>query len=157
MEPTLWERVDERVLRWVATLPPSLEQEILELPLREPEPFAAVPDLDTNQVNESLRRLVSHKLIEAHESGTFTSALWYRLRVTAQGWIVLDEWPDLDRVATAAALNGILRALAHEAPDAEREPLMRSAGVLSRTADDVIRGTATEVAAAIGREAVDGE
>jgi hypothetical protein len=44
-EPTLWERVDEPVLRWVASLPPSVDMESYRLELREPESFDELPDV----------------------------------------------------------------------------------------------------------------
>jgi hypothetical protein len=150
---TLWEHVDEPVLRWVASLPPSLEMELHEFQLREPQPFAPIDGLDTRNVRESLHRLRSHGLIAGDESLTTHDESWHKLRVTAFGWVVLGEWPDLDRVATAASIHRLLRALADEAPEQERNPLVRAAGVVSRTADEVVRGTAADIARTIGREA----
>jgi hypothetical protein len=129
--------------------------ELHELELREPEPFEALPALTSQDVHEALLRLQSHGLIDGRESKAMQSSTWSLLRVTAGGLIVLGEWPDLDRVATAAALHRLLRALAEGAPEEERSALVRAAGVVSRTADDVIRGTATDVAGSIGQEAVD--
>lgn len=128
-EPTLWERVDEPVLRWAASLPPSLEMELHTLELREPQQFAPIPGLDSRDVHESLGRLVSHRLVDGFDSPTMQSTSWSKLRVTAFGWIVLGEWPDLDLVATAASLHRLLRALAEQAPEGERGPLLRAAGV----------------------------
>jgi hypothetical protein len=126
-----------------------------ELNLREPAP-SAVEGLDSREVHEGLHRLYSHDLIDGDEDIATQSVLWSKLRVTASGWIVLGEWPDLDRVATAASVHRLLRALAEEAPEAERSALVRAAGVVSRTADEVVRGTAADIARTIGREVADG-
>jgi hypothetical protein len=66
---------------------------------------------------------------------------------------VRGEWPDLDRVATAAGMHRLLRALAEDAPEEEASALRRAAGALSRTANDVIPSTAAELAHDAGREA----
>lgn len=155
MAKTKWERVDEPVLRWIATLPPSLGMKSYHLELREPEPFAELPGLSSRDVHESLLRLRSHRLIDGRESGAMRNSTWSMLRPTASGLIVLGEWPDLDRVATAASLHRLLRALGEEAPDEERGALVQAAGVVSRTADAVLRGTATDIAGTIGREAAE--
>jgi hypothetical protein len=154
-EPTLWDRVDERVLRWVATLPPSLAMEIHLFEVARPEPFEPIPGLTSRDVHASLRRLVSAGLVDGSEGPPLQSVDWSKLRVTASGWIVLGEWPDLDRVATATSLHRLLRALAEDAPEEERSALVRAAGVVSRTADEIVRGAAADIAGTIVREAVD--
>lgn len=153
---TLWDRVDEPVLRWVASLPPSLSMESHDLEVRTPEPFDPLPGLSTGEVHESLKRLVSHGLVDGRDAAFMESSTWSKLRVTASGWIVLGEWPDLDRVATAASIHRLLHDLAEEAPEAERGALRRAAGVVSRTADEVVRGTAADIARTIAREAAEG-
>jgi hypothetical protein len=155
---TLWDRVDEPILRWVAALgsvlDPTAPQFVLEL--REPEPFPAVPGLTSRDVQESLRRLQSHGLIDGREATAMGNSTWSRLRVTAAGLIVMGEWPDLDRVATAASLHQLFRALSEDAPDADRTALRRAAGVVARYADEVLRGTAADVAGAAAEEAAGG-
>ena len=150
---TLWERVDERVLRWVASLPPSLNVEIFDLEIRDPEPFDPIEGLDTREVDASLDRLVNHGLIDGRAAKAMQTTMWSSLRITARGLVVLGEWPDLERVATAASLHRILRALAEDAPEGDRRALQRAAGVASRTASDVIRNTASELAHDLGRGA----
>ena len=130
--------------------------ELYELEFREPEPFAAIDGLSTRDVRDSLHRLRSHRLIDGDDSLSTQDETWHKLRVTAFGWIVLGEWPDLDRVASAASIHRLLRALAEEAPEAEQSALRRAAGVVSRTADEVIRGTAADIAGEVGREVADG-
>jgi hypothetical protein len=154
---TLWDRVDEPILRWVASLGSVMGSDTrLDLELREPEPFEAVPGLTSREVQESLLRLRSHRLIDGTESAAFGNSTWSRLRVTAAGLIVMGEWPDLDRVATAASLHQLLRALSEDAPEEDQNALRRAAGVVARTADDVLRGTAADVAGAMGEEAAGG-
>jgi hypothetical protein len=154
-EATIWERHDEPVLRWVASLP-GLTVEIYDLEVRDPEPFEHVPGLDSAEVDASLRRLLSYGLVDGRVAEATQTSLWSSLRVTAQGLIILGEWPDLDRVATAASLHTILRALATDAGDGESAALIRAAGVVSRTSDDVLRGTASELAHDLGKEIAGG-
>lgn len=75
--------------------------------------------------------------------------------MTADGLILLGEWPDIDRIASAAGLHRLLTVLSTTAPEEERGPLRRVAGLLGRTADDVLRGALNDVAGPAGREAID--
>jgi hypothetical protein len=154
---TLWDRVDGPILGWVASLGSVLQSDNrVDLELREPERFEPVPSLTSRDVQQSLRRLDSYGLIEAIESAAFGNSSWSRLRVTARGLIVLGEWPDLDRVANAASLHRLLRALSDDAPDADRPALRRAAGVVARYSDEVLRGTAADLAGAAGEKAAGG-
>jgi hypothetical protein len=150
---TLWDRVDELVLRWVASLPPSLAFEMWGLEERDPEPFEPIEGLRSDEVHQALERLASYGLIDGRASRSMRDTTWSQLRVTAPGWMVLGEWPDLDRVATAAGLHRLLTALADEAPEEDRTAVRRAAGVIGRTADEVVRGTAADLAKALGKEA----
>lgn len=146
---TMWQRVDERVLRWVAALPPAFSnQEIYDFPAHPPVPFAALPGLDTAEVGASLRRLADAGFIAGHAD--YES--WWDLRFAPRGLVYLGEWPDLELVASAATLHRVLRAVAAEAPAQERDALVRSAGVVGRTVDAVVRDTLGEVAHAGGAE-----
>jgi hypothetical protein len=147
---TLWERVDEPVLRWVATLPPVMEFALVQLEIREP--VEEIDGLDSRTVNESLRRLQSHHLIDGEEHQTTHHSTWSKLRLTALGLIVLGEWPDLDRVASAVALRRLLLGAAEEAPDSEKAGLRRAAGAIARVSDDVLRDVITEVAGSAGED-----
>ena len=148
----LWQRVDERVLGWVATLPPAFSTEqIYDFPTLPPELFAPLPGLDTRDVGESLRRLADFGFIAGKIDRSGES--WWDLRLAPRGLVYLGEWPDLELVASAAALHRVLRALADEAPDEQRDALVRSAGVVGRTVDAVLRDTLSEVAHAGGAEA----
>ena len=103
---------------------------LLDLELRDPEPFEGIPGLTSRDVEESLLRLLSDGLIDGMESAAFGNSTWSRLRVTARGLIVMGEWPDLDRVATAASLHRLLRALSEDAPEDDQTALRRAAGVV---------------------------
>lgn len=113
MAETVWDRVDEPILRWVASLGSVMDSTPTQvhLELREPERFRDVADLTSRDVQRSLLRLRSHGLIDGTESAAMGNSTWSRLRVTAAGLIVLGEWHDLDRVATASSLHELLRAL----------------------------------------------
>jgi hypothetical protein len=148
MEST-WDRVDDRVLRWVATLPPAFtNQEIVELSVRPPRPFDPIPGLDTQEVGESLRRLGDAGLV----SGKTEYGDWWELRLAPRGLIYLGEWPDVDLVASTVALHRLLNAAAEDALPEERDALRRAAGVVSRTMGDVLRDTLGEVAHRGGEE-----
>jgi hypothetical protein len=155
---TLWDRVDEPILRWVASLGSVMDSDNrLDLELREPEPFDPVPGLMSGDVQQSIKRLRSHRLIEGNEAAASGNSTWTRLRVTAAGLILLGEWPDLDRVATAAPLYRLLRGLSDNAPgEADRTALRKAAGVVAKYGDEVLRGTAADVAGAAGKEAAGG-
>jgi hypothetical protein len=107
--------------------------ELHKLQIRKPEPFPHVDGIDSRQAHESLLRLLSAELIGSDHSPTTHYESWFKLCVTARGWIVLGEWPDLDRVATAVSIHSLLRALAEDAPEEERPALLRAAGIASRT------------------------
>jgi hypothetical protein len=149
--PTLWDRVDDRVLRWVTSLPPSLEGRIYELELRQPEPFTGIEGLVSRAVDESLIRLVGYGLVEGGRNDFGVSVTWSGLRVTAQGFMVLGEWPDLEQVLTAASLRLWLENLARDAPDAEQSALRRAAEAAGRFGDDVVRAIASDVGRSLGR------
>jgi hypothetical protein len=153
----LWDRVDEPILRWVASLGSVMGAGTrLDLELREPEPFEGVPGLTSREVQESLLRLRSHGLIDGLESAAFGNSTWSRLRVTSAALVVMGEWPDLDRVATAASLHRLLRALSEDAPGDDQKALRRAAGVVARTGDEILRGTVADVAGSLGEEVAGG-
>src|SRR5687767_7021575 len=128
--PTLWERVDERVLRWVAARPPTLtSSEILDFPTNPPQPFALIPELNTDEVGASLRRLHAAGFI----GGKNDYESWHDLRLGPRGLVYLGEWPDLELVASALTLHRLMRAVADEAPAEEKDALTRAAGVVGRT------------------------
>lgn len=156
MAETVWDRVDEPILSWVASLGSVMDSTPTQVHLELHERFRDVADLTSRDVQRSLLRLRSHGLIDGTESAAMGNSTWSRLRVTAAGLIVLGEWPDLDRVATASSLHELLRALSEDAPEEERSALRRTAGSVARTADEVLRGTAADIAGAVGEEAAGG-
>jgi hypothetical protein len=144
---TVWERVDERVLTWVATLPPAFTDDvILDFPTRPPAPFAPIEGLDTQEVGEALRRLYDAGFV----GGKYDHDSWWELRLAPKGLIYLGEWPDLELAASALTLHHVLRAVAAQAPADEKDAIIRAAGVIGRTVDGVLRETLTDVAHAGG-------
>ena len=62
---TLWEEVDERVLRWVFALPPMWGREkLLDLPIKHPQPVDGLDGIDSRTLAESLRRLHGFGLVD---------------------------------------------------------------------------------------------
>lgn len=153
MSETTWERVDEQVLRWVATLPPAFtNEEILDFRQRHAhEPFEAIPELSRREVYESLVRLHGGGFIGA--KGDFESL--YDLRLAPRGLVYLGEWPDIELVTSAVTMHRLLRAAAEQAPEEERGALERTAGVLGRTASGVLRDTIGEIAHEAGEGLVE--
>jgi hypothetical protein len=146
---TTWDLVDERVLRWVASLPTAFSNdEIYDFPVQPPEAFAPLRGLNTQEVGEALRRLHDAGFI----GGKSEYEAWYELHVAPNGLIYLGEWPDLSLAASALALHRLLRDIAAQAPEQERNTLTRAAGVLGRTGDAVLRDALSEVIHAGGED-----
>lgn len=108
-----------------------------------PQPQATFDsDLDARQVDEALTRLYGHGLIEGVRGATTHYAHWSQLRLTAQGLILLGEWPDLDRVASAQGLTVLLAELAEEASDADdKKALRQTAGAVGRLGEGIVNST----------------
>jgi hypothetical protein len=127
-----WQDVDQPVLRWVLERSdePEWYATILRLKLRpEAEAFDEIDDcdLDSIKVDEALIRLEGHGLIAGQRSETVAYSIWSQLRVTADGLIVEQEWPDLDRAASFEGIRVILAKLAQEQADAEDGSALRQA------------------------------
>jgi hypothetical protein len=113
--------------------------------------------LDWKQIDASLRRLHGYGFIAgspgpAGETGT----IWSKLRIRAQGLQQLDEWPDLDRIASALGMEMMLDELARATSDAGKKSLLaKVAGFARRFGDRFIRSSAdaaaTETGKALGR------
>lgn len=152
---SVWTDVDEPVLRWLAEQPPSFIPDVWQWQLElRPEPTPnEVGNLDSVQVDEALTRLYDHGLVDGRRTETISYARWSRLRLTGHGLLILGEWPDLDRLASAAGLRLLLTRLAEEAPDAdERGNLRQLVGFLSQLGEDVVTETLTEVGGGAGEE-----
>lgn len=154
---TTWSDVDERVLRWVSELPPTLDQpsEIPEYPTWEPQPFPKIDWLDTRQVSDALYRLRSHGLVAGEDQDMGRAVLWWRLRATSRGLQVLGEWPDLDQLASAVSVRNVLLQLARNAPPDRQKPLKRAAGLLARTSAEVVRDAVADLSSEATREAIE--
>jgi hypothetical protein len=141
-----WDEVDERVLRWLFEQDSNPDwggrtDNLVLRPAPEPQP-AFAGDLDARQVDEALTRLQGYDLIAGERGATTHHAYWSRLRVKAKGLILLGEWPDLDRVASAQGLTVLLVELANEAQDPDdRTALRRTAGAVGRLGDGIVNST----------------
>jgi hypothetical protein len=147
----LWDDIDQPVLRWVRGLPALLEQDrTYELAVRDPIECEEIPGVRSHEAHASLQRLLGVGLIDAGCTEYVSGAKWYNLRVTAQGLAVLDEWPDLDRVASVAGLQLVLQQFAATADDDDKSVLRRAAGAIGRLGDDLVKGTLKSVAGGAG-------
>lgn len=151
---TTWSEIDEPVLCWL------LERDVdpewkgsIQLTLRpQPEAVVELGGLDTAQIDAALLRLQDHMLIAGHRSEAIGYSRWSRLRLRAEGLILLGEWPDLDRIASATGLQALLAALAEQAEDAGQQgDLRRTVGAIGRLGEAIVEDTMASVAAdAIG-------
>ncbi len=138
-----WDAVDDLVLRWLFAQDsnPDWDGRLRDLVLRPtPEPQTAFDDdLDARQVDEALTRLKGYGLLVGERHETTHYAYWSQLRLTADGLVVLGEWPDLDRVASAQGMVALLTELAEEATDTEdQRALRKAAGSIGRLGDAVV-------------------
>jgi hypothetical protein len=123
------------------------ERRSVEFLARADKPFDEdeFKGLSGEQVDEVLRRLHAAGLIEGQRaafSGRELRTRWTNLRVTARGLMALGEWPDLDRVATAVGVHGLLTALAEHVAEPEKKSLLqRAAGATVGFGDQVVRAT----------------
>jgi hypothetical protein len=139
---SIWSDVDEPVLRWLLERSDDAQWRsvMLELSLYEPEDCAGELGLSLNsrQVDEALTRLHDYGLIAGNRHLT-DCAIWSHLRLTADGLILLGEWPDPDRVASFEGLQALLARLAAEVDDNdERSAVRRAAGAIGRLGKGVV-------------------
>jgi hypothetical protein len=146
----VWDEVDDRVLRWLLDRDADPEwggrtDNLLFRPA--PEPQATFEnDLDARQVDEALSRLHGHGLIAGVRGATTHYEYWSQLRLTAQGLILLGEWPDLDRVASAQGLTVLLAELADEASEEDdKKALRQTAGAIGRLGEGIVSSTVASV------------
>jgi hypothetical protein len=159
-ENNLWTRVDEPMLRWVASLPSTLAGHSVRYAVTAAEFDEAVPGITGVEAEASFTRLLGAGLITASDRGGTMGPqrrdILSNVRVTATGLVLLGEWPDTDRIATAAGIHHLLRAAAEQAPQGERSALRRAAGLVGRTADGVVRDTLMQTAGAAGEDLAGG-
>lgn len=146
----VWDEIDDRVLRWVLDRDADSDwQGRTENLVFRPEPESQAAfrgDLDARQVDEALTRLYGHGLIAGDRGATAHYAYWSQLRLTAHGLILLGEWPDLDRVASAEGLAVPLTELADEASNAEdTKALRQTAGAIGRLGEGIVNSTVASV------------
>lgn len=139
----LWDDIDEPVLRWVSCLPPILDQDrTYDFAVHDALESQDVPGLRSDDVHNSLGRLRDYGLIKAECTEDNSGAKWYSLRVTADGLVVLGQWPDIDRVTSVTGLQFLLQQFADAADDnEERSALRRAMGAVGRLGGDIVKST----------------
>jgi hypothetical protein len=140
---SIWDEVDDPVLRWLLAqeADPQWTGMLRDLPLRpKPEPQPAFDgDLDSLQVDDALTRLRDHGLIAAERGETTHYAIWSQLRVKADGLIILGEWPDLDRVTSTQGVVVLLTELAAETTSSDdKKSLRKAAGAIGRLGEGIV-------------------
>jgi hypothetical protein len=131
---TVWERIDLPVMRYVAAFDYSLQWQF-----DHGAPTDELPALTGEELDAALRRLEEYGLIAAGgRTETIGYFLWWRLRLTPDGWRVLGEWPPSSAADMAAALVHILRALAEGTGDEQAKPLRRAAGSVGKLAGNIV-------------------
>jgi hypothetical protein len=145
-----WDEIDEPVLRWLLAqeADPGWTGMLRDLALRPKlEPQSAFDgDLDSLQVDKALTRLRDHGLIAAEREETTHYAIWSQLRVKADGLIILGEWPDLDRVASAQGVVTLLTELAAETSNPEdQKSLRKAAGAVGRFSEGIVNSALESV------------
>ncbi len=139
---TIWSDIDEPVLRWLVAWSddPEWRSRMLELPVYQPEDCTDELglSLDSRQVHEALTRLRDYGLITG-ELHLTECAIWSHLRLTADGLVLLGEWPDLDGVASFEGLQALLARLAAGVEDDdERSAVRRAVGTIGRLGKGVV-------------------
>jgi hypothetical protein len=157
----LWSDVDERVLDWVRTLPPTFDPNAgprLPLATVQPQPVT-VPELsgmDSRQVDDSLQRLTTEGFVAGRRHGHSQGCEWRDLRLTAKGLQLFDEWPNFDQAASALGMHLTLGMLADGAADPDdKSALRRSAAIAASLGDAVLKGTLRTVATEAGKDAAE--
>jgi hypothetical protein len=150
-----WDEVDELVLRWLFAQDANPDwagrtDNLMLRPSPESQP-AFGGELDARQVDEALTRLQGFDLIVGERGATTHYAHWSRLRVTARGLILLGQWPDLDRVASAQGLTVLLAELANEAEDPdEKKALRQTAGAVGRLGETIVNSAVESLGSELG-------
>ncbi len=151
MASSSWDEVEAPVLRWVAEEVPYEMQVKFERGVVAGE--NPLPDRSDDDIVEAVLRLIEHGLLSrAHVQETIGGWYFTRLRVTADGYRVLGEWPPVPEVQINHALADVLRRLAGvegSSDEGEQGTLRRAAGTLARfTAGTVVDAAADELAEA---------
>ena len=150
-----WDEVDEVVLRWLLAQDASPDWagrtgNLVFRPAPEPQP-AFAGELDGRQVDEALTRLQGYGLIVGDRGATTHYAHWSELRLTADGLILLGQWPDLARVSSAQGLTVLLAELANGAEDPDdRKALRQTAGAIGRLGEGIVNSTVESLGSELG-------
>lgn len=153
----LWDEVDERVLRWVASRPFSYADSWQLLELHDEADLPDAPELEGlgwRELDDSLQRLHGYGFIAGRVQPYGASGnIWSRLRITAQGLQVTDEWPNFDQVASALGMRMMLQELANAATNEADKTLLQEAGDFAGTFTDAfIKGTINSLSGDVAKE-----
>ena len=122
--------------------------EIFDLRARWGE--SPIVGLEAQEVEAALRRLAGAGFI----AGNTDADMWWRLRLAPNGLRYFDEWPDVENAVSSATIRRVLRELAEQAPSETRDAVARTAGVVGRTVDGILRDALAEIAHDAGGDIV---
>lgn len=99
---------------------------------------------------------MSHDLVDGDRRESIGYAAWFKLRVTARGFQVLDEWPNLKQLAAAESVQAVLAGVAQGSSDAEERGTLRgAAGVVASLGEGIVQNVLTGVTRDLGQQAGD--
>lgn len=150
-DPQAWEELELPVLRWVHEFFPE------DTTLLSPsERFEHLPNLTGDEVDDALRRLQGHGLIEGKRQATSGPIYWTWLRPTGNGLRVLAEWPPAEEAALNEVLAEVLRRLADDLPEEEATAARRAGSAARRFSKQAVIDFGRAEAQHLAREAVTG-
>jgi hypothetical protein len=132
--PQTWEELELPVLRWVHENAWAQPGELKHL---GDEPSATFPGLTNRIVDEALRRLQEHGLIDGQRAEALV-VWWSNVRPTADGLRVLGEWPPVDAATVNVTLARVLRALAGDLDEPDATAARRAGSALSKMSGEVV-------------------
>jgi len=150
--PQSWEELELPVLRWVHELYPD-DTAIFS----RSEASESFPHLTGAQVDDALRRLHGHGLIEGNLQETSGLFYWTWLRPTGDGLRVLGEWPPAEEAALNDVLAEVLRRLADDLPEDDATATRRAGSAARRFSKQALIDLGKAEAQRLAREAVTGE
>ncbi len=121
------------------------------------EASESFPHLTGAQVDDALRRLYGHGLIEGKPQETSGLFYWTWLRPTGDGLRVLGEWPPAEETALNDVLAEVLRRLADDLPEEDATATRRAGSSARKFSKQALMDLGKAEAQWLAREAVTGE
>jgi len=109
-----------------------------------------IDGLSAEEIDAALLRLTGAGFV----AGNTDVGLWWRLRLAPNGLRYFGEWPDVENAVSSATIRRVLRELAEQAPAESRDAVARTAGVVGRTLDGVLRDALAEIAHDAGGDVI---